>query len=165
MIKKIAASAVFLAFSANAQWAMAQNTPLPGLGFKLGDDIATVKGALKTNAEVEPMARNPLLPPNALDINAGKTILHLRTKGIWAFFGPSGTVQTIRLDAPFSGSVLGVKVGDKAEKISEKLGNPIKKPAAVPMINSQLYQYVIDDSAYADYIVNGDGVQTIFIHR
>ncbi|MGI4983560.1 MAG: hypothetical protein ACRYGL_09595 [Janthinobacterium lividum] len=165
MIKKIAAAVVFLACSVNAQWASAQSTPLPGVGFKLGDDVATVKEALKTNAETEPMARNPLLPANVPDVNQGKTVLHLRTKGIWVFFNPSGNVQTIRLDAPFGGNVLGVKIGDKVAKISEKLGSPIKKPATVPLLNTQSYQYVIDDSAYVNFLANEDGVQIIFITR
>lgn len=147
-----------------AQSAMAQVSPLPDVGFKLGDDVAAVKTALKTTVDTEPMARNPALPPNALDINKGKTILHLRTKGVWAFFNPSGTVETIRLDAPFAGDVMGIKLGDDVKKLTSKLGNPIKKPYPA-FLTMQAYQYALDDSAYVTFDVNDDGVQYIFITR
>jgi hypothetical protein len=134
------------------------------LGFKLGDDVTTVKAALKTKAEPEPMAKNPLLPANAPDINRGKTFLHLRTKGIWVFFTPTGTADIVRLDAPFAGDVLGVKLGDTAKQITEKLGNPIKKPD-VAFMSMQSYLYTLDDSAYVNYIANDNGVQMIFIKQ
>jgi hypothetical protein len=164
MIRKILGAAALLAGLTAAQWTLAQTAALPVLGFKLGDDVATVKAALRTNAEPEPMARNPLLPANAPDVNRGKTVLHLRTKGIWVFFGPTGTVDTIRLDAPFSGDVLGVKLGDTIKQVTEKNGNPLKKPS-VAFFTMQSYQYAIDDSAYVNFVANDDGVQIIFITK
>ncbi len=144
--------------------AAAQITAVPSVGFKLGDDVTTVKAALKTNLDPEPMERNPALPATMVDINKGKTVLHLRTKGIWAFFNPSGTVEIIRLDAPFSGDVLGVKLGDDAKKVTTRLGNPIKKPYAA-FVTMSSYQYAIDDSAYVAFDLNDDGVQYIFIRK
>lgn len=164
MIRKTLAATALLTGLTVAQLAMAQTSPLPTLGFKLGDDIATVKAALKTSAESEPIARNPLLPANVPDVNRGKTVLHLRTKGIWVFFSPVGTVDTIRLDPPFAADVLGVKLGDTTKQITEKLGDPIKKPS-VAFLAMQSYQYAIDDSAYVNYIANDDGVQMMFITR
>lgn len=164
MIRRALVAAALLAGLTAAQWSVAQTAPLPVLGFKLGDDVTTVKAALKTNVEPEPMAKNPLLPANAFDINRGKTVLHLRTKGIWVFFSPTGTVDTIRLDAPFAGDVLGVKLGDTVKHVTEKLGNPIKKPG-VAFVTMQSYQYAIDDSAYVNYVANDDGVQIIFITK
>jgi hypothetical protein len=164
MIRRTLAAAVLIAGVTAAQWTTAQTAPVAALGFKLGDDVTTVKAALRTNAEPEPMARNPLLPANAPDVNRGKTVLHLRTKGIWVFFNPTGTVDTIRLDAPFGGDVLGVKLGDTTMRVTEKLGNPIKKPS-VAFVTMQAYQYAIDDSAYVNYVANDDGVQIILITR
>jgi hypothetical protein len=164
MIRKTLAAAALMAGLTAAQWAVAQTAPLPVLGFKLGDDVATVKAALRTNAEPEPIARNPLLPANAPDINRGKTVLHLRTKGVWVFFSPTGSVDTVRLDAPFAGDVLGVKLGDTIKQVTEKRGNPIRKPG-VAFMTMQSYQYAIDDSAYVNYVANDDGVQMIFITK
>jgi hypothetical protein len=164
MFRRILLATALLTGLTAAQWAVAQTTPIQALGFKLGDDVATVKAALKTNVETEPLAKNPLLPANLPDINRGKTVLHLRTKGIWAFFSPAGVVETIRLDAPFTGNVLGVKLGDTVKQISEKLGNPIKKPG-VALLTMQSNQYAIDDSAYVNFVTNDDGVQIIFITR
>jgi hypothetical protein len=164
MIRKTVATLSLLAGFAIAGNAIAQTTALPILGFKLGDDVATVKTALKTNTDVEPIGRNPLLPPTAIDINKGKTVLHLRTKGIWVFFDPAGAVENIRLDAPFSGSVLGVKLGDSEKQLLTKLGNPIKKPGTA-FFTMQSHQYVLDDSAYVNFVTNDDGIQMIFITR
>jgi hypothetical protein len=164
MVRNILVGAALLAGLTAAQPALAQTAPLPGLGFKLGDDVATVKAALRTDANPEPTPRNPLLPPNVPDINRGKSALHLRTRGIWAFFDATGTVYTVRLDAPFAGNVLGVKLGDPVQQVVQKLGNPIKKPGTA-FVTMQSYQYAIDDSAYASFDANDDGVQIILITR
>ncbi|MGF6773953.1 hypothetical protein P3T18_006467 [Paraburkholderia sp. GAS199] len=163
MIRKTMATLVLLGGMLGAQFAIAQTSPLPQLGFKLGDDVATVKAALKTSADVEPMPRNPLLPTNVPDMNKGKSILHLRTKGIWVFFNAAGTAETIRLDAPFSGDVMGVTIGEDIKKVTAKLGNPISKPNTI--LTMQTYRYVLDDSAYVTFNANDDGVQVIFITK
>jgi len=147
-----------------AQSTMAQTAPVANLGFKLGDNVAIVKAALGTNAEPESMPKNPRLPANVPNLSKGKTVLHLRTKGIWVFFNATGTVDTIRLDAPFAGDVLGVKLGDTTKQVIKKLGNPIKKPSTA-FLTMQSYRYVIDDSAYVNYDTNDDGVQIIFITK
>jgi hypothetical protein len=134
-----------------------------GLNFKLGDDVATVKAALGASGEPEPMARNTALPAN-MDPNRGKTFFHLRTKGVWAFFNAQGTLETIRLDAPYAGKVRGIGLGDSAAKLKATLGPPIKKPFAA-FITMERYQYVLDDSAYVSFDTNDDGVQNIFINR
>lgn len=143
--------------------ALAQQTVIEGVGFKLGDDVQTVKAALKTELDPEPMERNPALPPSAIDINKGKTVLHLRTRGIWAFFNPDGKVVTIRLDAPFRGDVKGIRLGDRLPKLTATLGQPLKKPWGFG--SAQTYQYALDDSAYSNFNLNDDGVQIIFITR
>ncbi len=164
MIQRILVVVALLAGLAAAQSAIAQTAPVANLGFKLGDDVATVKAALSTNAEPEPMLKSPLLPANVPDLNRGKTVLHLRTKGIWVFFDTNGSAETIRLDAPFNGDVLGVKLGETTKQVIKKLGNPIKKPGAA-FGALQTYRYVIDDSAYVTYDTNDDGVQMIFISK
>jgi len=164
MTRNTMAKLAVLTALASAQWAAAQTIPLPDLGFKLGDDLSTVKTALKTTAETEPMVRNAALPPGIPDPNKGRSVLHLRTKGVWAFFNAAGTVESIRIDAPFSGNVLGIKLGDDARKITSRLGNPIKKPYPAFFV-MQGYQYALDDSAYATFDVNDDGVQVILISR
>ncbi|HZZ11436.1 MAG TPA: hypothetical protein VFE79_12170, partial [Paraburkholderia sp.] len=55
MIKKTTAALALLSGLLAAQCTFAQTTPLPELGFKLGDDMATVKAALKTSVDAEPM--------------------------------------------------------------------------------------------------------------
>lgn len=137
---------------------------LGGLKFKLGDDVNTVKSALQTDLNPEPMDKNPALPSPAFDPNKGKTILHLRSKGIWVFFNQAGKAETIRLDAPFANAVMGIKLGDNVEKITSTLGKPIKKPWSVFM-SMQAYQYAPDDYQYVTFDVNDDGVQYVFFTK
>ncbi|MHB1238117.1 MAG: hypothetical protein ACYCY7_11220 [Gallionella sp.] len=153
---------VFLALPALP--AFSAEKELVGLKFKLDDDINTVKSALHTDMSPEPMPRNPLLPPTAYDVNKGKTVIHLRSKGIWVFFDPAGKAQTIRLDAPFADTVLGIKLGDNVDKITSTLGKPIKTPWTVFM-TMQAYQYAPDDYEYVTFDVNDDGVQYIMITK
>ena len=149
---------IFPAMSALAQ---AANLPFK---LALGDDVATVKSKLGTNIDPEPMPRNPVLPAAAPDVNRGKTILHLRTKGVWAFFDKDGKLEIIRLDAPFNGDVRGVKLGDDENKLIATVGKPITKPTSAFM-NTMAYRYVWDDSAYLTFDVSDDGVQYIFITK
>ncbi len=137
---------------------------LGGLGIRLGEDISSVKVALHTDIDPEPIPRNPALPPNAPDFNRGRTLLHLRTKGVLVVFGQDGRSLVIRLDSPYSGSVMGIRLGDGADRIAAKLGKPIKKPWPAFM-NMQAYRYVLDDSAYVTFDVSDNGVQYIFISR
>ena len=49
--------------------------------------------------------------------------------GIWAFFEMSGKLKTIRIEAPFSGSIGGVYIGDSKERIFEVKGKPERDDA------------------------------------
>jgi hypothetical protein len=131
---------------------------------KLNDDIAAVKEKLKTNLDPEPVPRNPILPATAFDVNKGRTFLHLRTKGIWAFFDKEGKADAFRFDAPFDGSLRGVKISDSEKILLATMGKPISKPS--PAFGTMTaYKYVWDDSAYLTFDLNDDGVQYIFIGK
>ena len=143
---------------------LAQQKPVANLRFKLGDTIDAVKSAMQIDYPPEPMESIQSLPPGMQDPNKGKTVYHFRTKGIWAFFGQAGKVENIRLDAPFSTPVSGVKVGDSLEKMKSVLGEPIKKPFKA-FISMDAYVYALDDTAYVTYDLNEEGVQYIFIRK
>ena len=72
-----------------------------------------------------------------------KTFLHLKTKGIWAFFDKNDKVATIRLDALFKDAVNGIKIGDTLSDVKAALGEPIKKPTTLVFMTS--YFYVLND--------------------
>jgi hypothetical protein len=164
MKKLLAASLLSLTAFAAPTGVYAQQSGLPGLPVKLGDEVQTVKASLNTALDPEPIERSPALPAGAVDVNKGKSVLHLRTKGIWVFFNPAGKAETIRLDAPYSGNVKGIKIGDTSQKLISTLGQPIKKPWTV-FLTLQAYQYVLDDTAYVNFNVGDDGVQYIFVTR
>lgn len=153
------ASAVVLASSA----VFAQLSPAKGIGFKLGDDVQTVKNVLKTEIDPEPMESvgpsSPFTNPNA-----GKSTLFLRSKGIRVNFAKKGTVESIKFEAPFSGVIEGVKLGDPERKLRELKGNPIKAPWQFGL--AQSFLYVLDDTAYIRFdLTDNDGVQSIFIMK
>jgi hypothetical protein len=138
----------------------AQQVNVPGLGFKLGDDIAVVRANLHTNQDTEPLSEVFVMPFNT--VNAGKTVLHLRAKGVWVYL-KKDTVESIKLDAPFGGSIGGIKLGDSEHTVRAALGKPIR---VLPMGLNKSFTYVLDDSAYLRFDINdNDGVQTIYVQR
>src|SRR5471032_2786039 len=141
--------------------AFAQQSPLAGIAFKLGDDVETVKAALKTNIDPEPMESRA---PSFANMNAAKTCISLRTKGIRVCFSEKGMAGTVRLDPPLSGEIGRVKLGDTEKKVRELKGKPIKAPSQFGM--SQTFQYALDDTAYVRFDINdNDGVQAIFVTK
>lgn len=141
---------------------LGQQTPVGGISFKLKDDVQTVKNALKTDLDPEPMENTS--PPGFTNLNAGKTVLFLRTKGIRVFFNKAGVVETIRFEPPFAGSVDGIKLGDSEKKVRDLKGKPIKNPWQFGA--AQAFLYALDDTAYIRFDINeNEGVQTIFIQK
>ncbi len=125
------------------------------LPFKLGDDVATVKSALQIAADPQPMTSPiPSAPP--------QTFLHSIDRGIWAFFNPQGKVIVIRFDAPFAGSISGIKVGDRLEKVTGTLGQPIRPPWIPGDIQPYLYSFNAKSNV-CFHVSSTRGVQSIFI--
>lgn len=151
---------VVLASALSVTGAAAQQAALPGVPVRLGADIATAKAALGTTLDPEPMAPSRGMPER-LDPNRGKTFLHLRTKGIWVFFGPAGQAETIRLDAPFAGAIKGVKLGDTVKKMKSVLGEPTK---SWDVVTRTAYRYMLDPTASMVFHAD-DEVEIIFLNR
>jgi len=141
--------------------ALAQQAKVEGLNFKLGDDVNTVKTALHTNVDPEPMDEDSV---SSFNLNRGKTVIHLRTKGIQVFFSKKGVVENIRIEAPYEGSIAGIKIGDSETKVRSVMGKPLKKPWAFGA--NQAFLYALDDTAYIRFDINEtDGVQSIYINK
>ncbi|HEY8069955.1 MAG TPA: hypothetical protein VIF38_13820 [Burkholderiales bacterium] len=154
--------AIFTAVILMSPPAFAQLTPVKGLAFKLGDDIQTVKNALKTDLDPEPLEN--AAPSPFVNMNAGKTALFLRTRGIHVFFGKKGVVESIKLEPPFAGSIDGVNLGDSEKRVHELKGKPIKTPWQFGA--SRAFLYALDDSAYVRFDINeNEGVQAIYIQK
>lgn len=141
---------------------LAQQTPVEGISFKLGDDVQTVKDALQTNLDLEPMENTST--SGFTNFSAEKTVLFLRTKGIRVFFDKAGHAYSIRFEPPFASSISGVKLGDTEKKVRDLKGKPIKNPW--PSGAAKAFLYALDDTAYMRLdISEDDGVQTIFIRK
>jgi hypothetical protein len=154
-ILKSSAIALLL-LSANVAAAMAQTGKVDGMPIQVGDTIDKVQDAYKTTMVPEPVS----------SIHEGEKGLQLKTKGVWFFFSKDGAIDTIRLDAPFKGTIGGVKIGDTTAKMREQLGEPIKtlKPPAVAQ--HEAYLYYIDDRTTARFDVDGDSkIETVFLFK
>jgi len=125
---------------------------------KIGDDVEAVQKALNTTLQPEEM--DTAAPTTPFTIK--KTQLHLKTRGIWAFFA-KGKLVTIRLDLPFAGNINGIKLGDSAQKIEKTLGAPVKR---TPWGNLTGYAYYFDDVTTTRLMLNKDDeLETIFLEK
>lgn len=154
-MKQIIAVAIFLGLYSG--FAISQSAQVVGLPIKLGDPIETVKTALQTSLEPEEST-------SASQTN--QKALRLKTKGIWVFFDKASRTSTIRLDAPFSGNVGGIKISDSLALLEKTLG----KPAKIMKIGFAIpgrydpYLYYIDDVTTVRFDFDRDGlIETIFV--
>jgi hypothetical protein len=82
----------------------------PPLQVTFGDTYELVKTIYKTTQAAVPYKKG--------------TALRLSDVGLWFFFDEASQIRTIRFDAPFAGTVAGVKIGDTREKVIQLLGKP-----------------------------------------
>ena len=123
-----------------------------GSPVRLGATVAEVKRALNTSAEP---ARGE--PP------AAELALQLDARGVWVFFDKADLVRTVRLRAPYPEPVLGVRIGDRIERLLAKLGAPYTKTLASGQTG---YTYHPDGITILTFMVNPDNrVDAIFVVR
>lgn len=59
---------------------------------------------------------------SAADFNTNEA--RFPQQGIWLFFDPNQQIREIRLDAPFSGAIQGIRIGDSISTLLATMGNP-----------------------------------------
>jgi len=59
---------------------------------------------------------------SAADFNTNEA--RFPQQGIWIFFDPNQQIREIRLDAPFSGVIQGIRIGDSISTLLATMGNP-----------------------------------------
>jgi hypothetical protein len=141
----------------NSSPSSAQQKPLPDVGVKLSDDIATVRKFYKIDYAPEPYGSD--LKDSKSE---SKSFYTLRTRGLTVFFSTRGKVERIRLEPPYSGSVNGIALGDSAGRILSLHGTPLPKSR---MYVPGTYVYPLDDRAYVRYQIDEHGVQMIYIEN
>ena len=89
---------------------------IEGLKAELGDPIERVRTAY--NIKNEPFT-------------SGRALMHrVPLEGLFFFFDKDGTLYQVRMDAPFGGSLQGIRIGDPIDKVLEQLGQPYTAPWA-----------------------------------
>ena len=146
LLKPIVIALLFASSAALAETA----ANIQGMPIRHGDTVEKIQDAYKTTMVPEPF-KTP---------DDGSRGLRLKTKGVWFFFDKSGKIDNIRLDAPFKGSVNGVKIGDSTARMREVLGEPAK--TVKPPFGG--FVYYIDDRTTARINVDSDdNIETIFL--
>lgn len=136
-----------------------------GSPVRLGDSVEEVQRALATNLEPE-IVESPI--PG---FGSSTWMLKLKTKGIYVSFNAKKTVKSIRLEAPFSQAVNGVRIGDSSESITRSLGTPIKNEgsrsfdADRKLKTNMTYVYYPDDVTTLKLTTKNDVVETIEIFK
>lgn len=139
--------------------AAAEGVNIEGLPISLGDTVDKVKEVYQTKLDPE---------PNDSPAQRGGTSLRLKTKGLWFFFNRDGKIYTIRIEAPFHGTINGVKIGDTAAKMLKVLGQPAKVPKPIAGLAGNFmprsYIYYLDDVTTANFQVNADDeIEIVFL--
>jgi hypothetical protein len=159
--------------------APAQTADVENMPIRIGDTIERVREAYQTRLEPEPFD----------SIYKGATALRLKTRGVWFFFDRNGRIYTIRLDAPFAGTIKGIRIGDTAAKVLDVLGQPIipkppqqsaspgflyrfddevmlPRPPPLPKFGPPGFLYRLDDDVMAKLDLDDDNqVETVFLSK
>jgi len=95
-----------------------QNIQTVDLRVALGDKIERVRAAYNITADPIPTS-------------GGQLLLRVPPEGLTFFFDEKEqTLRNIRADAPFSGSINGVRIGDTFDDVVARLGRPSAGPLA-----------------------------------
>ena len=82
--------------------------------------------------------------------------------GVWVFFDPQGQVDTVRYDAPFSGSLDGVYIGEKRDVMIAKKGKPDREFEGMLSMDKEALEEKINgivDSRYGS--ISKDELRTV----
>jgi hypothetical protein len=133
-----------------ASAAIAQETLI-----RIGDAVGAVQAALHTT--IEPVPQTGPGPTRTL---------RLPSRGLWVFFNASNQSYTVRFDAPFSGSVSGIRIGASRDDLIAKLGQPNKviTTFVLPGIRTQPYLYTLASGTTIRFDFDGsDTVRMILV--
>lgn len=144
---------VFIGFLLLAITTQADALQTVGVPIKVGFSVTQVKNAYFTD-----------LKPVVSDV-PDKTVMDLRGLGVKVFFfNTSGKVDTIRLDAPFRGSVQGIKIGDSLPTLQKKLGKPSKIIGTATRVEGGYIYLPKDKKGFVRFdLDDSNEVETIFL--
>jgi len=95
----------------------------------------------------------------------GTTQVRVRAEGVWCFFDSTGQPYDIRVEAPFSGSIAGIRIGDSLIQLQQVLGNPIKRVQIAPNMPETLFYKLGNSFLLRIQLTRSDLVETMFIVR
>ncbi|MEI9900139.1 MAG: hypothetical protein WDN31_08435 [Hyphomicrobium sp.] len=113
-----------------------------GIAVGLGDTMDAVKAAYPSGSVMEGQIYLPL--------NGTRFI----------FDKDSQTLRTIRLEAPFSGSIQGMRIGDSLDNLLRTMGQPYAAPW--DFAGSKAYAYNVGDTVVRFDVDKSDKIATIF---
>ncbi len=115
----VVALAVLLPNAALTQQRMASPDAVPGLRVAFGDTMGKVRAVYAVRGA----------PINDCLKSQPCLMLSAPSEGLRFFFKASDKLlYEIRADAPFSGRIVGVRLGDSIDEVTAKLGAPLRPP-------------------------------------
>lgn len=136
----------------------ARNTPAPNTPganavlVQLGNTVQQVQAAYSTTAQ--PVSANIREKPET-------TFIRVLETGTWFFFDHFGKIETIRVEAPFTGHVAGVTLGTSESGVINTLGQPTRKFTTG---TTTAMVYAVDGSYHASLRFDIQGrLTTIFL--
>lgn len=137
-----------------AEPAIAQTSawPVDGLRVQLGASAETVQNAYGIAGPPRPMHKD----------KPTTKMLRAPVLGLSFFFEGNDCLSNIRMDAPFAGSVAGLKLGESLAKMKKLLGEPMRPPWSFN--RQQAHIYPLTPAALARYDVSPNGgITSMFV--
>jgi hypothetical protein len=118
----------------------------------LGGQAAPIQKAVR---HCENVSREPIG-----SVTPGATEGRLPAEGISCFFNGAGVMYDVRMDLPFAQPIDGIRIGDTADGVTQKLGAPsVQRPFG----NRMSYIYYPTPMSFERFDVQDGIVRTIFI--
>jgi hypothetical protein len=132
----------------------AEAADIQGMPIRIGDTVRRVQDAYRTTLSPEPVS----------SVYEGATGLRLQDYGVWFFFDKDGKIYTIRLDAPFNGTIKGIRIGDTMAKLTAALGPPA---STLPnSLASKAYIFRLNDESRARFdLDDSDRIKTVLLFK
>jgi hypothetical protein len=130
-ILRVALIALVVALAPAPGRSLAAESSAPGtIEVTVGESLQDLQSALKINQT----------PSEISSASGHETQLRLPERGLWIFFDSDNRVTQYRFDAPFAGSIHGVKVGDSMAQAQVALGPPAYPVRTVALGQAFVYQ-------------------------
>ena len=95
--------------------------------------------------------------PESVKRRINKSYFRFKEYGIWVFFNSNDKFNSLRFEAPFTGTIGGVRIGETLSNLGQKKGRPDTEGA-----NGLIYR---DNGRFINYQSNNERIDKVFTNR